>query len=374
MAEDFSLSELVVPGTYIRVRAEGLISVGGIAAGNVGIVGTARRMENNANVLDYNRTYVLSDYDSAVAALGGYDKFEDGSKKLNLTRGIQILFRNGATTVYARPLNLGANDAAPGQTDFENAFKELLKENVNILVAPELSTTTALAVLPSILETAEGQGKDLIAVVGSDADTAANVIGQVNANDRLILTTPSIVAFDSALTRNVTLPGTYGAAAVAGLLSSLTPHSSPTNKVLSGVTELGKRYSYGETKDLISGGVVVLEQRNGVRVVRGVTTEMKTNGPFKQITTRRITNFAKDGIRQAANPFIGRLNNVRVRKALQGAIDGFLTTMVQDEALTEYDLNVTATRQDEIAGRAIVNVVIKPTFSIDFVAVTLVLE
>ena len=41
MAENFSLSELVIPGTYVRVRAEGLISVGGISTGNIGIVGTA---------------------------------------------------------------------------------------------------------------------------------------------------------------------------------------------------------------------------------------------------------------------------------------------------------------------------------------------
>jgi len=63
-----------------------------------------------------------------------------------------------------------------------------------------------------------------------------------------------------------------------------------------------------------------------------------------------------------------------VRAALQGAIDGFLTTMVQDESLIDYTLQVTATRQDEINGRAIVNALIRPTFSIDFVAVTLVLQ
>jgi hypothetical protein len=34
----------------------------------------------------------------------------------------------------------------------------------------------------------------------------------------------------------------------------------------------------------------------------------------------------------------------------------------------------TSTRQDEVDGRAIVNAVIQPTFSIDFVAVTLVLQ
>ena len=62
------------------------------------------------------------------------------------------------------------------------------------------------------------------------------------------------------------------------------------------------------------------------------------------------------------------------RKPLQGAIDGFLTTMVVDEMLTEYSLEVKATRQDEIAGRCVVNVAMKPTFSIDYIRVTLALS
>jgi len=92
------------------------------------------------------------------------------------------------------------------------------------------------------------------------------------------------------------------------------------------------------------------------------------------VTTRRIVDYAKAGIRKAGNPFIGRLNNQRVRGALQGAIDGFLTTMVQNEALIAYRLEVTASRQDEINGRVLVNAYIQPVFSIDYIAVTLVLE
>ena len=38
-----SIAEMVIPGTYIEVRAEGLIGVGGIVTGNLGIVGTASR-------------------------------------------------------------------------------------------------------------------------------------------------------------------------------------------------------------------------------------------------------------------------------------------------------------------------------------------
>jgi hypothetical protein len=231
-----------------------------------------------------------------------------------------------------------------------------------------------MGVLAPVLESAENNGKDLIAVIGSDAAVADDVIDQVEADDRMILAAPGIVSYDAAVGDFVTLNGRYTAAAVAGLLSTLAPQSSPTNKKLAGVSRLARRYSYGEMKDLINGGVLALEERQGVRVVRGITTEMATNGAFRQVTTRRIVDFAKAGIRQVSDPFIGRLNNARVRKALQGAIDGFLTTMVQDEALTTYTLEVTATRNDEIAGRAIVNAMLQPTFSIDFVVVTLVLQ
>lgn len=376
MAESFSLSEFVVPGVFVRVRAEGLISAGGISAGNVGIVGTAEK--EGEPPIDYNRTYTLSDYEQARAIFGDYDLLSEG--KLNLVRALEVLFRNGARTVYARALPLGENDAQPAPSAYEAAFAEVIKEDVNILIAPQLPTAGALAVLPPLLETAENNGKDLIAVIGSDKTVVDDIEGQVVANDRLIFAAPAIRALqpvkveDRTEVREVDLPGGYTAAAVAGLISTLTPEASPTNKVLSGVNELAQRFSYNEEKDLIKAGVLVLERRQGVRVVRGVTAEMATNGPFKQITTRRIVDFAKAGIRQAANPFIGRLNNQRVRAALRGAIDGFLTTMVVDEQLIAYTLDVTATRQDEIAGRAIVNVVLQPTFSIDFIAVTLVLE
>jgi phage tail sheath protein FI len=384
MAESFSLSELVIPGTYIRVRAEGLISVGGISVGNVGIVGTAQRqkvddagkpvvVDNKPVFEDLSETQILSDFESARAFYGPYDAFDAGKGKLNLTRAIELLYQNGAKTIFARSLDPGKSTPA----DYIAAFNELAKDDVNILVAPQLSTAEAMAVFGSVLETAENDGKDVIAVVGSDKEAVADVKAQMTSNDRIILTAPGIIASETVIEngkrvgRDVALPGTYSAAAVGGLISSLAPQSSPTNKVLPGIVQLSRRYSYGEMKQLVQARVLVLEQRQGVRVVRGVTTD---DGAFKQVTTRRITDFAKAGIRQAGNAFIGRLNNTRVRKALRGAIDGFLTTMVQDEALTGYTLDVTASRQDEIAGRAIVNVVIQPTFSIDFVAVTLVLQ
>ena len=41
MAED-QFGEQIIPGTYVRVQAEALISAGGISSGNIGIVGNYR--------------------------------------------------------------------------------------------------------------------------------------------------------------------------------------------------------------------------------------------------------------------------------------------------------------------------------------------
>ena len=358
MAETFALDSLVLPGTYVQVRAEALIAGAAVSTGNIGMVGTA-----SATPAD---TEILSGYDDAVNAFGAYDAFASGAGKLNLTRGLEVAYRNGGGVTFARALADGA-----GQSDYTAAFEQLIKDDVNILVAPQLSTKDALAVLGGIVEEAENNGRDVMAVIGTDEKTVAKITAQVPDNDRIIFVAPGIQAYDSAAKADVTLPGTYAAAAVAGLLSTLVPQSSPTNKVLPAVQALEQRFSYGEEKTLVQGRVLVLEQRGGVRVVRGLTSE---SGAFRQITTRRITDYAKAGMRAVSNPFIGRLNNARVRKALNGAINGFLSAMVADEALISYELSVTATRADEIAGRAIVNAILRPTFSIDFVAVTLTLE
>lgn len=357
-----AFAEQIVPGVFIRVLSEGLIAPKGLSFGNVGIVGTVAAADGVTNAIA--TTHILGSMEDAARFYAPADALSAGT--LNLMRGLALLFANGARTVYAHGLAAGANQGA-----FNDAVGELLKEDVNILVAPELGTDGAKLALQPALETAENNGRDMIAVIGADAVGTTAIKAQVAANKRVILAAPAVKSYDRAADLVVTLPGNYTAAAVAGLVASLAPQSSPTNKVLPGVVELGTRFSYGELKDLLTGNVLALEDRQGIRVVRGITTE---GAAFAQITTRRIVDFAKGGIRQVASPFIGKLNNERVRKALQGAIDSFLTTMVVDEALTGYELEVKASRADEIAGRCVVNVALQPTFSIDYIRVTLALS
>lgn len=359
MAETFVSGELVLPGTYIRVSAEGLIGVRGVSVGNIGIVGAT----------DAARAGVTRTLSSAAEAEAhfGAPVVDAAAGRLNLTAQIGELYRNGARTVFARGVSDGQDQGL-----YTAALNELIKEDVQLLVAPDLSTAAALNVIPPVLETAENGQKDIIAVIGVEGDSAADIRDQAQTNDRLILAAPGYFIFDPAAPDTpLALPGTYIAGPVAALVSSLSPHISPTNKVLPGVGALTQRFSYADRIGLVQDRILALESRSGIRVVRGVTTD---DGGFSQITTRRIVDFAKAGIRQVSNAFVGRLNNERVRAALHSAIDGFLTSMRVDEQLTAYRLEVTATRRDEIEGRAIVNVLMQPTFSIDFVAVTIVLQ
>lgn len=359
-----------IPGTYIRVLSEGLISPQGLSTGNIGIVGTAeKRTKKDGEPSDLvvpdmiGKVSLLSSMEDARAVFAESDSASTGTS--NLMRSLDLLFANGARTVYAYALA-----KASTKDQFTAAVNVLLNEDVNILVAPEWGTADQLTVLAPVKDASAKFNRDVISVIGCDDDVVANIAKNtyVSSDPRVIMCTPGVRAYDVTDKKDLTLNGRYTAAAVAGLLASLGPQTSPTNKALSSVTALGKKYSYSEIEQLLSAGLLTLEVRNGVRVVRGITTD---SGAFLQITTRRIVDYAKAGIRQVSNPFVGKLNNERVRKALKGALDSFLTTMVVDEALVGYQLEVKASRDDEIAGRCVVNVAMQPTFSIDYIRVTL---
>ncbi|HEU0012776.1 MAG TPA: phage tail sheath C-terminal domain-containing protein, partial [Longimicrobium sp.] len=168
----------------------------------------------------------------------------------------------------------------------------------------------------------------------------------------------------------VRLPASYAAALVAGRVSTLAPHVSLTNKDVA-AEDLTRHYTRAEQKGLLGVRVLVLHKNLGIRVLKGTTTD---DGAFRQVSVRRVVDYAKAGVRAGSNPYIGRLNNARVRAALQATLDGFLSSMVLDEMLTAYELSVTATRRQEIEGQCIVTMTLQPTFSIDFVKVIMNLQ
>jgi Phage tail sheath protein subtilisin-like domain/Phage tail sheath C-terminal domain len=269
----------------------------------------------------------------------------------------------------------GTDDPAASAEDYEDGLDALANENVHIVVAAGMS---ADLIADKLLAHVQNASTDLnrrerIAVVGSKAVAGVQSVAEPSVTSgRVIYVAPGVRAGDAVAKKAVELPGAYAAAAVAGMLSARAPHVSLTNKQVAGVSGVFPKPSPGDLSALIEKRVLALEERGGIRVVKAITTD-DPGGPFRQITTRRIVDYARFGVRSAASPFIGLLNNDRVRKAMKGAISGFLAGMVDDEMLVGYELDVTATREEEIRGIARVTMTVKPTFSIDYIKVTMFL-
>jgi hypothetical protein len=267
----------------------------------------------------------------------------------------------------------GDNGAATSAADYQGGLDAILNEEAHIIVAAGQDDSFGAKLDQHCQNASTDSVKhDRIGVIGSRfAATVDDLRGNNLDSDRIIFVAPGMKSTDAASGKEVTLPGAYTAAAVAGLLASLPAHFSPTNKPLA-VDDLQHHYTNAELEQLIEARVLAAERRAGFRIVKGITTT--TGSAFSQITTRRIVDYAKFGVRAAADPFIGLLNNERVRTSLRGSINAFLAQMVTDEMLITYDLSVTATRDEQIQGIARVTMTLQPVFSIDFIKVTMFLE
>lgn len=474
-----TIAETIIPGTYIEVRAEGLIAVGGISTGAIGVVGTANRGP-------LNEVVILGSYQEALDTFGAYDRWVDPVPQgqdppLSLTRTLEQVFKGGGSTVHAvrvstvaantmrrmtwtvvrndtalftltatspgtwanavttrlqapagqpatlelelgrlketfsganagvlaravnetsrlvtasapsetnaglvpTAVNPAAEDARGGPdgvgvtaTEIAQGFAALARQSVNLVVAGGLHAGVIGGTMLAHLEATESDDRERIGIVGAASDDLNAIATNASAlsNRRLVLVAPGVLADDAARVgepnKQVRLPPAYAAALIAGRLSTVAPHISLTNKDVA-ADGLTTEYTRAQQKQLLANRVLALHKQLGIRVLKAITTD---DGPFRQISVRRIVDFAKEGVRRGANPYIGRLNNARVRAALKATLDGFLSQMVVDEMLIDYELDVSASRSQEIAGIAAVTMTLRPTFSIDFIRVTMNLE
>jgi hypothetical protein len=480
-----SIAEMIVPGTFIEVRAEGLIAVGAIATGNIGIVGTAARgpvdkvvplgsfgeatdifglpdpfrtprqadaplaltraldqaytggarnvfavrIANGKPVAATLRVRAAGDtdgFDLTARGIPGEDGLEiadsagtwgreitvevtpntqftpprwrvviahgtrrevyEGANvgeihgKLGPSRLVQAGTVSNAASAFAplEPTHLagGTDGANVGPADIDRGLRQLESQPVNILLTAGLGANIVGTMVLGHLDRTEAEGRERIAVLG--AKTSGNALAatdvetdaQQNSDDRIVLVAPGLLAApDPDTTADVVLPPSFLAAAVGGKLSTLAPHISLTNKVLAVRPDV--RYATALNQNLLTKRVLLVRTKFGAQVVKGITTSPP---PFESISIRRIVDYAKAGVRLGADPYIGRLNNARVRAALKSTLDGFLSQMVLDEMLISYQLDVSATRDQERRGICAVVMTLRPTFSIDFIRVTMNLE
>jgi hypothetical protein len=295
---------------------------------------------------------------ASAMARGVADDTHGGGKP---APGVSAYFGTGGNTRGANGADAGAGEYATGLEALENML-------VNLVHLAGQDADTMGSVLVGHLKVTEETDFERMGVIGAKGSSVAEFLGHSLAEDRVVLVAPGLRHPDTGQV----LPPAYAAAAITGLISSLPVQASLTNKPVN-VPGLALEANRGQQEQLIKRNVLTIVRKEGWRVAKGLTTQGEGQ-PFSAIPTRRIVDYARYGVRSAANPYLGKLNNARVRAALKATLDAFLTRMVEDEALTGYDLEVSATRAQEIAGEVSVVMTIQPTFSIDFIRVTMTLK
>jgi hypothetical protein len=262
----------------------------------------------------------------------------------------------------------GGDNGSVSLQNYIDALDDMVSQDVQIVLPVGLSFSQIKASILGHVEMTENLGRERIAVVGADSSDVSKILENANdiADKRVVIVAPGLDQQDPDSGQILHLPPFFAAAAVAGKLSSLAPHISVTNKTLASIDTLSDDYNYGELKSLVLNRVLALEDKHGIRVVKGISTDDQA---FKQISVRRIVDYVKQGTRLGANQYIGLLNNRAVRENLRTTLDSFLADLKIREFLTDYTLTVTADRAMEIAGEVLVTMDLQPTFSIDVVRV-----
>jgi hypothetical protein len=220
---------------------------------------------------------------------------------------------------------------------------------------------------PGAFQAIDSSGSGLVDELGNKVDIGAYV-NVVAAPVRCTNSASRKLAdeMDASLT-NVSI-NTSAAAAYAGLIASLDPHSGTTNKTIPGIIP-ARKLSLTQADAINAYRIVtMLERTRGFVVVQGHTGAYKVNdytrSDYTQLTTVRITQAAIDQVRLATEPFIGEALNGANLNAMRQAVDTGLRNMKLAGALNRYDFNILSTPDQQVLGQATVDLTIVPAFEL----------
>lgn len=179
-------------------------------------------------------------------------------------------------------------------------------------------------------------------------------------------TSSRALAMGAALSN--TSRNTDGSASYAGLITSLAPQSSTTNKQVGGVVQL-KLLSARQANDLTGMRHVTMYSRtNGLTVASGVTgahnISRYVRSDYVRLSTVRIVHSTVDLIRSVANKYLGEPNNAPQMNALDAEIDQVLLTMKGQGALNSYSFSISSTPDQRVLGELDINLTLVPAFEI----------
>jgi hypothetical protein len=168
---------------------------------------------------------------------------------------------------------------------------------------------------------------------------------------------------------------TDGAVSYAGLILTLAPQSSTTNKQIPGINAL-KTLSATQANYLTGMRHVTLYSRSrGLTVASGITGAYRVSkyvtSDYTRLSTVRITTTVVDIIKAIGEKYIGEPNNAAQINALDSEIDQALLSLKGAGALNAYQFNIQSTPDQRVLGELDINLTLVPAFEITQINLTI---
>lgn len=162
------------------------------------------------------------------------------------------------------------------------------------------------------------------------------------------------------------------AASYAGFYLNRPPASSPTNKALpSGMDQIYK-HRLGYIDALSGAGYVATRKKvTGELAIADAPMATMPNSDWRRLSTVRIAKAVIDGLRIAADPFLGEGMSDGAKASLQKDLDQVLLNSKKIGYVKDYGpIEILQTPSMEVLGQATVNLRMKPAFELRFIEFT----
>lgn len=244
-------------------------------------------------------------------------------------------------------------------------------------ISDENSATAVKSAYWTFYQGEDLQGNPVVDQRGNRADAGSrlSVVGCPLVTS--LVSTPKLAAALGGAA-STSVQTTDGAAAYAAKITTLLPHSAPTNKRIPNVTSQRKLSGAQANRlggrrivtflDRATGFVVASAMTGGHNVSRYIRTD------YNRLTTVRIVDATIGVIRSIGERFIGEPNTSAARNALSAEIDKALRAMKASRAITGYRFSITASPEQQVLGEAQVDLTLVPAFEMTKITVNVSLS
>ena len=345
----------------------------------------------NANYI-YTPTYgnVINYFNSPSAVQQVYGNAFDSTGAINspITLAAQLAFQNGANSLYAMAVKPTSNGLTPTSSDWQTSINILLGNGAIDTIVPlvDYSALNLYTFFNNFINTQQNNG--ILQRLFLCRDSSNNVaVPQVTANtlqadassfsnQRISIFAPTnyiINTTNQSTTQQVNVAGFYGAAAVAGVYTSLSGPQEPlTHKIVQGFYTIPNTYSTSDYLSMQSSGILCLKQRStGAIYIRQGLTTSTTNWLTQEISIISAQDQLYRNIKNAlvnAN-LIGTAFSNNTTNRILSNIQGTLGNAIANNLIQAYT-NLQYSVPNNQPTSVNVTFAYSPTFPLNYINVT----